>query len=350
MELSVIICSYNRAVSLGNTLTGIGDMTGLNGLDWEVLVVDNGSEDNTAEVVTRFGRSGPFPVRYVREEQRGLSFARNRGVSEARGALLAFTDDDVLVDRLWAANIVKAFRTFDPACIGGRIFPLWERPKPKWLCEELHKKLALLDYGDEPLVLETPSVWGANFIMKAEACRFYGPFDTRVGRVPGKLYAGEETALIGKLLRGKEKVMYVPDVVVYHHVPEERMKKTYFRRWVYDEGELAGLLLGEYTNRNILGIPLYLFRDLILNASGLSVAGFKRGEDFFMRQLALIGTVGTFAGRLKWRFSGIGPGRLRAGGLFSLKLRTPFQRRDDQPETSPAPSLSNPPDNQPVLR
>ncbi len=303
MELSVIICSRNRAPSLGRTLSSVAKMAGLEDLALEVIVVDNGSEDNTREVVEWYTRLCWFPVRYIREEKVGLSFARNRGLVEARGRLLAFTDDDVIVDENWVRNIVIAFEKYEAACIGGKILPIWEKPKPKWLSEDLHGMLALLDYGDKPYYLQKAAIWGANFAIKASVCRSYGPFNTKLGRVPDKLYSKEETELFGKLLCAKEKIMYVPDIIVHHCVSIERMKKKYFRKWVYDQGELAGILLDDYSSRNILGIPFYIIRELLTNLVSFSIALIRKRQNTFLYQLRLIQILGIIVARLNRLFT-----------------------------------------------
>jgi glycosyltransferase involved in cell wall biosynthesis len=303
VELSVIICSRNRAASLRRTLNSIARMAALRDSAWEVIVVDNASQDNTREVVEWYARSCPFPIRYVREEKVGLSFARNRGLVEAGGRLLAFTDDDVILDENWIRNIVIAFEKYDAACIGGKILPIWEGPKPKWLSEDLYPILALLDYGDKPYSLQKPKIWGANFAIKASACRYYGPFSTKLGRVPDKLYSGEETELCRRLLCAKEEIMYVPEIVVHHCISKERMKKKYFRKWVYDQGELAAILLGDYSNRNILGIPFYIIRQLITAYVDFSLAIMRTNEMSFSYQLRLIHILGTLVGRLKWKLT-----------------------------------------------
>ena len=101
-----------------------------------------------------------LPVRYIFEEKQGQSHARNRGIREAYGEIIAFTDDDVIVEKEWVLNIKKAFEKNNVACVGGKILPIWEIPKPNWLTQDLYSYLGLLDYGDRSFYLDSPKIWG----------------------------------------------------------------------------------------------------------------------------------------------------------------------------------------------
>jgi glycosyltransferase involved in cell wall biosynthesis len=94
---------------------------------WEVILVDNNSDDDTRLVFEEFEKHYESKIRYIFEEKRGISHARNRGIKAARGEIIAFTDDDVIVDNYWIQNIEKAFKEHnDVACVGGKILPVWE--------------------------------------------------------------------------------------------------------------------------------------------------------------------------------------------------------------------------------
>src|SRR5688500_3500637 len=96
MQVTVIICTRNRADQLRRTLESAAAVDTPEHVSWELLVVDNGSTDHTPEVVESF--SGRLPIRRVSEPEAGLSNARNRGVAEAKGDYICWTDDDVLID------------------------------------------------------------------------------------------------------------------------------------------------------------------------------------------------------------------------------------------------------------
>ena len=239
--LSLIICTYNRSELLRLTLQSVQEMKVPAGLTWELIVVDNNSRDNTWEVFSEFAASSEIKSRYIFEQTPGLAHARNRGIAEAEGRIISFTDDDVLVDQNWLARIADVFTTTGASCVGGRVLPLWEGAPPKWLGPDLFGYLGLLDLGNEPLWLNTPAIWGANFSVLSAMFEKYGCFDTTLGRKPGKLYSGEETELLQRILRKGESVYYSPDIKVFHTVPLARMNKSYCRKWKYDQGELDGI-------------------------------------------------------------------------------------------------------------
>lgn len=133
--ITVIVCTYNRCESLRRTLNSLAQLSAAD-VSWELVVVDNHSKDDTAEVVRRFVENSTFAIRYVFEINQGLSYARNAGIRAARGEIIAFTDDDVVVDSNWLCELQRTFDQFDQfECItvGGRIFALWTCEKSSWL-------------------------------------------------------------------------------------------------------------------------------------------------------------------------------------------------------------------------
>lgn len=299
MNISIIICTYNRYRSLQRTLDSIRKMIVPDKIEWELIVVDNNSPDNTKKTVKSFQKSSPFLVRYVFEKKQGLSFARNRGIQEAKGELLAFTDDDVRVDRSWLKNIAPVFEKYDIACIGGKILPVWEKPKPDWLTTDLYGNLALLDYGESIIYLDKPKIWGANIVIKKSIFKKYGKFNTMLGRIPCKLFGFEETEFLETLIKNNEKVLYTPDILVYHYIPKSRIAKKYFRKWWFDNGELKAHLMGKYNFRKFLNTPYYIYIDTIKSLLEYLKAALFRHSDPFQKELVLFNYLGLISGRIK---------------------------------------------------
>ena len=117
--MSIIVCTYNRCESLRDTMTALKQQRLGPGDAVELLIVDNNSNDETKEVIDDLSKEFSFPVRYIFEPAQGLSFARNRGVKEAKGEFIAFTDDDVIPSENWISNLRAAFMQYDADCIGG---------------------------------------------------------------------------------------------------------------------------------------------------------------------------------------------------------------------------------------
>ena len=123
IQVSVVIGTCNRAHLLKGTLEALASQVVPTCLKWEIVAVDNNSRDATAQVVAAFSKTTATPVRYVFEPEPGVSRARNRGIKEARGSIIAFTDDDVLPAPDWIAQLLAAFDRWNAHGVGGRILP-----------------------------------------------------------------------------------------------------------------------------------------------------------------------------------------------------------------------------------
>jgi glucosyl-dolichyl phosphate glucuronosyltransferase len=244
MHLSVVVASYDRARLLADTLEALGAQEVAGAFAWEIVVIDNNSRDATAQVVDSFAARSNVPVRRVLEPMQGLSHARNRGVREARGAILAFCDDDVLPAADWVAQVAAAIERWKADGVGGRILPRFEGPvaPPGWLTENrrLMRQLALMDWeGGRLLALPlepNPQVWGANMAFRREVFARVGDFDPRLGVSGGRLFRGEEADLIERALRLGLTIAYDSALTVFHRIGPDRMRKAYFRRLAFDDG------------------------------------------------------------------------------------------------------------------
>jgi glycosyltransferase involved in cell wall biosynthesis len=302
MDISIIICTFNRCESLARTLGSIYAMQVPDSIRWELLVVDNNSRDGTRDTVEGFRsrqNTDTSPI-YLLEKRQGHTHARNRGIREAQGNVIAFTDDDVEVDTNWLTQIWREFSRNDAACVGGKILPIWEGAKPDWLGEDLYHYIALLDLGDERIRLSSPTLWGANLSYKAGIFKKYGLFDTSIGHTGGKLYGGDEVELNQNLLKAGERIVYCPDILVWHHISRSRMERSYFRKWSFDKGELKGIQQGDYPYRNFYGIPLYMIRQLPGEILRSWIRQLRNPESRLREQMNLAGRIGYLSGRLKY--------------------------------------------------
>ncbi len=293
MDLSVVICTYNRADLLKNTLKSLDEQKDVN-FDWELILVDNNSKDHTREVVDEFVNRIPN-LKYFFESKQGISFAKNKGVRETRGEVIAFTDDDVLVDLFWLSKIYEFFKgNPNVACVGGKILPLWEENPPSWLTKSFYPYLALLDLGDEPVRMDSPDLWGANLSIRRDMFEKYGEFDERVGRSGKKLYSGEETLFLFRLLNNNEEILYVPWIEVKHFVPKERMKKNYFRKWKFYHGKTKATLTEEIdkSSKKLMNIPVYSIKFLILQIIRYLKHSILLSPKAFLEELELISCAG----------------------------------------------------------
>ena len=156
-DATVLICTYNRASYLADTLDSIAALDTPAGVSWDVLVVDNNSSDDTRAVVeTRIARY-PVPLRYLFEGTQGKSNALNTGMRATPARLIVFTDDDVRVPHNWLEAAVRPLlERADIDYTGGPVAPMWGAPCPRWLDPRgnLGGTIAVKDHGPEPFVFE----------------------------------------------------------------------------------------------------------------------------------------------------------------------------------------------------
>ena len=266
MSVTVVVATYNRADLLSGTLAALASQEVSYGAKWEILVVDNNSQDQTKLVAESFARTTAVPLRYVFEPQQGLSVARNRGVEEAGGSVIAFTDDDVLPPPDWVESVLKAFAKWDADGVGGRILPLWQTLPPRWIMRDRHllSRLALMDC-DESRVLtlplgEQPQVWGANMAFRRELFSEIGMFDPGRGMKGKKLARGEEVDLIRRALERGSRIVYDPSIRVFHRIGRDRLRRRYFFKIEFDDAENETRYLPAPAGRALFGAPYWTYR------------------------------------------------------------------------------------------
>jgi glucosyl-dolichyl phosphate glucuronosyltransferase len=316
---SVLICTYNRARLLRETLAALQSMTPPADCSAEILVVDNNSTDNTAAVVAEASRMGPMPVVYLRESSQGKSFALNRGLADARGDIIALTDDDVLPAPDWLALIVEAFRGREVSFVFGKVLPLWGAvPPPELLtprAQAIWGPLAICDYGDAaveypPTRFDQRLPIGANLAFARRALAEIGGWRTDLGKVNNTLISGEDHEIFLRMRRsGHYAGYYDPRIWVRHYVPPSRLTRRYFRQWFYWHGKTQGLMLEDLfpgvdvaTVPVIAGVPRFLYRQSVqqLRAYGRALVR----EDALGRlieELNALRYLGLFAERWKRR-------------------------------------------------
>jgi glycosyltransferase involved in cell wall biosynthesis len=316
MKFSVIIATYNRARDLRETLASLAKLSPRG--DWEVIVVDNNSDDATRRVVEQAAEGFPVELRYLFESRQGRSPALNTGIRAARGSIIATTDDDVRVPPDWLDSAAAGLERSGGEYVGGRVLPIWGGPRPHWLANRPGKQwavIALLDYGADMLEFGVRVPLGVNMAFARTAFDRVGLFDPDTGRRAGTLLGQEVREWCIRARNANVRGFYVPDMTVQHVIPESRLTKRYFRRWFYWRGisramlyERARLDMEEPENTtldfstvpHIFGVPRYLFRSAAVSAlSCLREACRGRTAAAFDHELSV------------WFFAGILRQRLR---------------------------------------
>jgi glucosyl-dolichyl phosphate glucuronosyltransferase len=266
MRVTVILCTYNRCQSLQNALESVAASVLPPSTDWDVLVVDNNSTDRTRPQVEEFCRRFPPRFRYYFEKQPGKSFALNAGIREASGEIVAFMDDDVTVEPLWLQNLTAPLSDRLWAGVGGRIRPEQGFAPPDWMLLEGNHSLgpalaAVFDLGDKPMELSRPP-YGTNMAFRKSVFEKYGGFRTDMGPRPGSEVRGEDTEFGRRLLVAGERLYYAPSAVVYHAIPENRVRKGFFLNYWFAYGRTQVRERGHHPGK--WGIPRYYFSAAML--------------------------------------------------------------------------------------
>jgi glycosyltransferase involved in cell wall biosynthesis len=287
-DASVIVCTYNRCQSLRRTLESFCQMrVGTEGR-WELIVVDNNSRDATRDVCAQFEKR--LPLRYVFESRQGQSYARNRGLLDAKGHLLLFTDDDVSVDERWLESYVDAARRWPEAgFFGGKIVPVWDKAPPEWLARHAETMLTGISMsfskGEEPRFIderETP-FYGANMVFRRNVFQGGTLFREDLGLKGDGHVRSEETEVMRRLMANSRKGLYVPSAIVYHHNEAARMTEWYVRKWFEGYGiSLVRMRAVQFSGHMWFGAPRYLWRQLLRSALYYALSRFSRGSEVWL--------------------------------------------------------------------
>ena len=222
--VTIVVCTRDRTESVLTTLRGL---TALRYEPFEIVVIDNApSSDMTrTAILTEFGADSR--IRYVHEPRPGLSCARNRGIAEALGEIVAFTDDDVRVDPWWLHGIMRGFQeTTDVACVTGMVptaeinnsIQLYFDQRTSWgtRCDK-----QIFDLGahrhESPLYPYYPGIYGvgANFAMTRSAFKEVGLFNEALG-AGSPCGGGEDLEMFMRVILAGFRLVYEPSAIVFH--------------------------------------------------------------------------------------------------------------------------------------
>jgi len=275
MLVTVAICTWNRARMLDQTLAGMRRLHIPAGHTWELLVVNNNSTDSTDEVIDK--HSAVLPIRKLVEIRQGHSNARNCALEHARGDLLLWTDDDVLVEPDWLNMYVEtALQNPSAVFFGGTVEPWFETPPPRWVSRNLNLlqgPFALRDLGSDvrPFV-DREAPFGANMGFRTSGIRGF-EFDTRLGRVGTGMLSGDETLLIDRLKAEGRTGIWIGPARVRHFIPTARMTIEYIWKFFHGLGRTRQILIPY--NRNVVLVgsgPRWIWKRFLLAKAKATLA------------------------------------------------------------------------------
>lgn len=249
-EVTVVLPTHRRPLSLGRVLDGLASQRAAD-FGWDVVVVDNDDDGvGTASKVLTDLVGFPVPVRSVLEAEMGASNARNRGVAEATGDVVAFIDDDVVPDADWLRSIVEPVRSGRCDGAGGCVQVDRSVVRPRWMAPWMLAYLAEFAPADHevdlrslaPGVLSEPYLLTANAAFTAEILERGGGFDALLGPRRGVPLVNDDLAMCRRVLGVGGTIHYVPGARVVHELPPTRLTRRYLARRVYAQGRSDWML------------------------------------------------------------------------------------------------------------
>ncbi|MGH7844648.1 MAG: glycosyltransferase family 2 protein [Candidatus Binatia bacterium] len=290
MDLTVMICTWNNSKQLGITLDAISRCTIPSDLKWELVLVNNNSTDNTADVAREF--TTKLPLVCIHEREQGLSRARNAGLKAASGRLIIFTDDDVkpvagYIESYWSAYQERPSGFY----FGGPIISEFEPGPPE---EELlplaPHSVRGLNWGPTPKLLAPSECFiGANWACPVEPLRKEGGFNVRIGLDSSarKVKVGEETDLMRRLGLNGLSPWYVPRAWLLHAVPARKCTLTHIAQRAQALAAAQVLFQRPEMERGpmVAGVPRWMYRRALalwlhwLKARALGKKGYREYVD-----------------------------------------------------------------------
>lgn len=244
--LSVGVCVYNKEKEIPQALQSLAEQTISKDL-FEIIIVDNNSTDNTESVVKKFIKEHPdLNIKYFKEMNQGVSYARNRCYMEASGDYIVYFDDDEIAFKDWLQNFYNSIQKHPEAAIlAGKIIVKYEDPEfAKNANNYIDNWFAKYDYGDEEIVITTDLInkkqmdypGTGNLAVQMNYIKKSGGFDTDLGRNKSLMLGGEDTKFIKDAMENGQIIIYTPQSTVHHMVIKKRCSMNFLKMKHFQQG------------------------------------------------------------------------------------------------------------------
>jgi glycosyltransferase involved in cell wall biosynthesis len=253
---SIVIATRDRTKTLGACLDSL---LALEYPSYEIVVVDSAPRtDATQQLLARRYACGELPIRYVHEPRPGLAVAHNRGLAEVTGAIVAFTDDDVVVDSRWLLELALPFESERVACVTGVILPAELETRPQILLEQYagfakgfeERRFDLFEHRP-PAALFPYSAGmmgsGANMAFRTDVLRSLDGFDPATGAGSAAV-GGDDLCAFFDVVTSGHTLVYAPSAIVWHR---HRRDYASLRRQSYN----YGVGLTAYLTKTVIDRP-----------------------------------------------------------------------------------------------
>jgi glycosyltransferase involved in cell wall biosynthesis len=306
MQLDVVIPTYNRSDLLKKAIDSLLRARVPAELTVRIIAVDNNSTDDTKAVINEVSAQSGGRVSYVFEKRQGRSPALNAGIAAATGDLIGFIDDDEEIDESWYETILSAFTSNQVDFIGGPYVPRFESEVPNWLPKDYGAAVGIVDGGDKmvPFDQSYPGIlMGGNAVFTRETLQRVGPYSTALGRSGKRLLSCEDEDMYQRLRAAGARGLYLPQLIVYHFIPRERLTKRYHRSWCFWQSVSFAVMdrIRPQPTPYVWGVPRYFygraFRGMLQLANVLN----REPGSRFSNELPLWELVGFFYGKHFYR-------------------------------------------------
>ena len=241
-SLDILIPTFNRADMLRECLESILALHAVPGFDWRVTVIDNNSTDNTKAVTLSFAEkfaAGRF--RYLFQPKQGRSAALNMGITTSDKDLIGMIDDDELLDPSWLSVVAECFQNPQLDYIGGPYIGNWKAERPSWILKDAWGGVLGIDYPEN--ITSQPKNFadggveflrGGNAVVRKAVFDRIGLYEETLGRKAKGLASCEDQEMFNRLKSSGALGFFIPKLVILHAIPQERLERSYWRRWAWD--------------------------------------------------------------------------------------------------------------------
>jgi glucosyl-dolichyl phosphate glucuronosyltransferase len=303
LRLDVLVPTYNRAAQLERCVRSVLNAYRSPALDVHITVICNACDDGSPDVVRRLQSAFPGLVSMIAERRRGKSKALNAGIAATTGDLVGMIDDDEEVDRRWFEVAGDAFQDPTLEFIGGPYLPVWATRPPDWIPDDYLAVLGAVDNGSvmRPYGRDFPGILkGGNAIIRRSTLQRVGPFAEHLG--PGsfaRLFSCEDEDMYWRLLERGAKGHYLPQLVIYHYIAENRLTREYYREWCFWRGVSRGLMDRRHPLpvAYLAGVPRFLWGRAARALLRLVSPQSRSARETFGDELRMWDVAGYFYGR-----------------------------------------------------
>jgi glucosyl-dolichyl phosphate glucuronosyltransferase len=255
-DISIIVATFNRCHSLARLLESLDYLDYADSVTLEVLIVDNGSTDQTRSLLVQKQQQ---PLKYclkiLCEERRGKSAALNRGLRNCCGQIICLADDDMVFDSHWIGGLLQSYKASDFAALQGRVLPGIDGDGNGADLKRIREyNIPIVDYGNK--IRDIDGLTGTNMSFKREVYDRVGFFDSRLG--PGASGFSEDTEYSMRVRKAGFKIGYTPHAVAYHELSPQRYGREYHRRVQYRKGISRSIYRDD-------SVPFRVIPDLVVN-------------------------------------------------------------------------------------